>query len=253
MSATVDKFNAAFQIISDIHLEQMDVCPDFAAKWRSTAPCLILAGDIGHFNCPHWHAFMNYVNDNWDVVIYVLGNHEFYSNRYSYNYLLHCYNDIPLMWSNVILLNGNVADILCDGVIWKIIGATAWGAAEYSLVLSINDFKKIKIYNADTDRTTPISVKQYQEMHNADMDWIINTIANTDRSTCTVLVTHFPLTRDGTSDPIYGNQSDALKRYFANELHGVLKDRPNLTVVSGHTHYKYDFIMDEVRYVSNFT
>jgi hypothetical protein len=253
MSAYVDKFNATFQTITDIHLETTDICPDFAAKWPALTPCLILSGDIGHVSCPHWWQFMNYVSSNWDIVIYVLGNHEFYSCNQSYDKLLIAYetslSDLP----NIHLLYNRSMGIECNGQIWAVIGSTAWGSAEFSLVLSINDFRKIKSYNNPRAHLKPISIKEYQEMHNRDMEYIISELDGVDPEIPVVVVTHFPLTRDGTSDPIYGNQSRAIKAYYANELHDKLKGNLRLTLVAGHTHHKYDFIMDDVRYISSYT
>jgi hypothetical protein len=249
MSAHVDQFNTTFQVITDIHLETQEVCPNFAAKWPALTPCLILSGDIGHISCPHWQRFMDYVNENWDIVIYVLGNHEFYSNSKSMPCLLELYKTtIGEKWPKIKLLDNQTMGLVWNGITWAIIGSTAWGSADYSLVLSINDFKKIKSYN-DRGHLKPITVKEYQSLHNSDMEFIMDEIA---QGFPTIIVTHFPLTRDGTSDPIYGNQSDAMKRYFANELHDKLKDNPNLTLVAGHTHYAYDFIMDDVRYIGNY-
>jgi hypothetical protein len=250
MSACVDQFNTTFQVITDIHLETQEVCPDFAATWPALTPCLILSGDIGHISCPHWHRFMDYVNENWDIIVYVLGNHEFYSNSKSMPCLLELYKTrIGEKWQKINLLVNETICIEWNDTTWVVIGSTAWGSADYSLVLSINDFKKIKSYN-DRGHLKPITVKEYQSLHNSDMEFIMDEIA---QGFPTIIVTHFPLTREGTSDPIYGNQSDAMKRYYANELHDKLKGNPNLTMVAGHTHYAYDFIMDDVRYISSYT
>jgi pyridoxal/pyridoxine/pyridoxamine kinase len=81
------------------------------------------------------------------------------------------------------------------------------------------------------------------------MKYILDEISYIDHGVPIVVVTHFPLTREGTSNPIYDNQSRAVKKYFANDLHDKMKGRSDLTVVSGHTHHKYDFIMDDVRYI----
>jgi hypothetical protein len=252
MSAYIDKFNATFQVITDIHLENADACPDFAAKWPALTPCLILSGDIGHISSPIWHKFMEYVNENWDVVVYVLGNHEFYSNRKSMLKLLELYKTtIREKWPKIRLLINDSMGIVWNDQMWTVIGSTAWGSADYSIVLSINDFKQIKLHN-DSGHLKPITVKDYHELHNRDMQFIMDELSYIEGDNPVIVVTHFPLTRDGTSDPIYSNQSAATKRYFANELHEKLKENPRLTLVAGHTHYKYDFVMDDVRYIGNY-
>lgn len=253
MSAYVDKFNTTFQVITDIHLEYLDECPDFAAKWPALTPCLILSGDIGHISSPIWNQFMTYVNEHWDIIVYVLGNHEFYSNRKSMLHLLDKYKTtIREKWPRVHLLDNQSMGIIWNDQVWAVIGSTAWGSADYSLVLSINDFKQIKAHN-DAGHLKPITVKDYHELHNRDIQYIMDEISHTEENIPIIVVTHFPLTRDGTSDPIYSNQSEATKKYFANELHDKLKGNPRLTLVAGHTHYKYDFIMDDLRYMASFS
>lgn len=245
-------FNTTFQVITDIHLENETECPDFYTKWPALTPCLILSGDIGHISCILWHQFMEYVNASWDVVVYILGNHEFYSNRKSMPHLLELYtNTIGEKWPKVHLLSNASMKIVWNEETWTIIGSTAWGSANYSIVLYVNDFKRIKTYN-NSGYLKPISVKDYNELHNRDMQFIINELAGTSGENPTVIVSHFPLTRTGTSNTIYDNQPDALKKYFANELHEQFRGRSNLTVVAGHTHHKYDFTIDEVRYIGNY-
>lgn len=252
MSSYIDRFNATFQVVTDIHLEYLTTSPDFAAKWPALTPCLILSGDIGHISSPIWHEFMEYVNDNWDIVIYVLGNHEFYSNSKSMIHLLEIYKTtIGEKWKHIHLLVNESMGIIWNEQIWTIIGSTAWGSADYSLVLYINDFKRIKVEN-DQGHLKPINVKEYHELHNRDIKFIMDELSYIEEDLPVIVVTHFPLTRDGTSDPIHQNQSDAIKKYYANELHDKLKGNPRLTLVSGHTHYKYDFIMDSVRYIGGY-
>jgi len=252
MSSYIDRFNATFQLITDIHLETTDVCPDFAAKWPALTPCLILSGDIGHISSPVWHQFMEYVNESWDIVVYVLGNHEFYSNSKSMSHLLDKYKTtVGEKWKRIHLLDNESMGIVWNGQIWAIIGSTAWGSADYSIVISINDFKRIKVHN-DNGHLKPITVKDYHELHNRDIQYIMDELSYIEEDIPVIIVTHFPLTRDGTSDPIYSNQQDAIKRYYANELHDKLKGNPSLTLVAGHTHHKYDFVMDNVRYVCGY-
>ena len=252
MSAYVDAFNSTFQVITDIHLETADVCPDFAAKWPALTPCLILSGDIGHISSPIWNQFMDYVNGHWDIIIYVLGNHEFYSNRKSMPHLLELYKTtIGEKWKNVYLLVNESMGIVCNEQIWAILGTTAWGSADYSIVCEINDFSHIKVHN-DSGHLKRITVKDYQELHNRDIQFIMDELSYIEGEPPVVVLTHFPLTRDGTSDPIYSNQKESIKRYFANEIHDKLKGNPRLTLVAGHTHHAYDFIMDDVRYISGY-
>jgi hypothetical protein len=56
-------------------------------------------------------------------------------------------------------------------------------------------------------------------------------------------MTHFPPLQDGTSNPVYFNQSQCLKDYFA--WNNILKDLNLKNVplwLSGHTHWSYDIM-----------
>lgn len=251
MTEYAEQFNNIFQVITDIHLETYDVRPNFKEKWPKEKPCLILSGDIGHLTCQIWHEFMDYVNGNWDVIVYVLGNHEFYSNDRSMSELLEQYKRIiGEKWNRITLLNNEAVGVTWNDQTWTIVGSIAWGSADYSIVLSINDFKKIKTYD-NSGRLKSITVKEYQELHNRDMQFILDELSYAAANMPIVLVTHFPLTRERTNDIKYENEKESIKKYYANELHDKIKGNTRLTLVAGHTHHNYDFIMDEVRYIGN--
>ena len=60
-----------------------------------------------------------------------------------------------------------------------------------------------------------------------------------------IILTHFPPTQEGTIDP-----SKILHESFGNLLDKV--NLSNVSVwISGHTHWSYDFIIDDIRFISN--
>lgn len=244
------------QICSDIHLE-------YYSQSRNTEPInfgnivfpnspnsiLILAGDIGHVNNSTWQAFMKYVSSNWQHVIYVLGNHEFYSNSKDMVKLLTAYKGYLSQYPNIHLLNRDKIKI----EEYDILGLTMWTQNEYSMVMQINDFKQIKMHN-DIGHLKPITLTHYNALHEQDKTWLF---ANIDPSRKTIIITHFPLTRDGVNHPKYAEQKSALCNYYANEFHHSLLsaykpcDDNQLIIISGHTHFNYDFVKDNIRYISN--
>ena len=63
------------QLFSDFHLEKRDIIYP-----KPEADILVLAGDICEFDyLDSKRAFFMYVNLNWKKVIWILGNHEYYS------------------------------------------------------------------------------------------------------------------------------------------------------------------------------
>ena len=103
---------------------------------------LILAGDIGHVNNGVWQAFMKYVSTNWIHVVYVLGNHEYYSNSKDMTNLLTAYTTHLAQYPNIHLLNRDKLKI--DE--YDILGLTMWTHNEYAIITQINDFKQIKMH-----------------------------------------------------------------------------------------------------------
>ena len=112
---------------------------------------------------------------------------------------------------------------------------------------------KIKMHN-DNGHLKPITLTQYNTLHEQDKTWLF---ANIDPSRKTVIITHFPLTRNGVNHPKYTDQKSSICNYYANEFHhGLLSayqpsEDNQLIIISGHTHFNYDFVKDNIRYISN--
>lgn len=161
-----------------------------------------------------------------------------------------------------------------------------WPVAEFSLVAQINDFRRINL-KADgvkvqkpeqssanpanpASRTVSLSPPAMNELHLADREWLFGKltemlITNPDIETI-IILSHFPLTRDGTSDPQYSGQKQAINNYYANEYHNDLMaitsswcnytnevnlGKKQIFSISGHTHFAYDFMRDDVRYINS--
>lgn len=245
-----------FQICSDIHLEYYDKkqTPETIKFEDIISPAypnsiLILAGDIGHVSNTVWQAFTKYVSANWQHVIYVLGNHEYYSNSKDMTKLLNAYTTYLEQYTNIHLLNRNKLKI---GE-YDILGVTMWTHNEYSVVTQINDFKQIKMHN-EAGHLKSINLTQYNELHTQDKTWLF---ANIDPSRKTIVVTHFPLTHNGVNHPKYAEQKASICNYYANEFHHSLLTAYNpcpenqLICIAGHTHFNYDFVKDNIRYIAN--
>lgn len=242
------------QICSDIHLEYYNQNPESINFENIISPTypnsiLILAGDIGHVNNSIWCAFMKYVSVNWQHIIYVLGNHEYYSNSMDITQLLNLYITHLAQYPNIHLLNRNKLKIYD----YDIIGLTMWTHNDYSIVMQINDFKQIKMYN-NIGNLKSISLQQYNSLHEQDKTWLF---ANIDPTRKTIIITHFPIISTGVNHPKYAEQKLALCKYYANEFHHSLLDiyKPymdnQLIIIAGHTHFNYDFVKDNIRYIAN--
>jgi len=277
-----------FQYISDAHLEN---CRDYP-RITPTARYLFLAGDIGHISSPVWREFIQYLHGQiktdpgssgmgWHRIFYVLGNHEYYSNRKTMPVLFQAYKDYLAEFPGVVLLDRDEVIIIPEekglagyGKI-AVLGATMWPQAEFSLVQQINDFRQIYLKSQPENpasRTINISPPAVNELHLADQVWLFGKLADTlanhpdaKQIQTIIIISHFPLTRDGTSAPEYSGQKLALKNYYANEYHNdllalahdwlsAMEEHPGkkqIISISGHTHFAYDFTRDGIRYLNS--
>jgi predicted phosphodiesterase len=278
MSATTPEL---FQYISDVHIEN---CRDYP-RLAPTAQYLFLVGDIGHISSPVWREFIKYLHEQtvdcssdgagWYHIFYVLGNHEYYSNSKTMPILLKAYHEYLAEFPGITLLDRNEAIIIqpddtefSERGKLAVLGATMWPQAEFSLVSQINDFRRINIKSDPanpTSRTITMTPMEMNELHLADREWLFEKLSalltNNPDIQQIIILSHFPLTRDGTSDPQYSGQKQAIKNYYANDYHAKLiavamelfgdKTDKKIISISGHTHYKYDFVRDGVRYVNS--
>jgi predicted phosphodiesterase len=246
----------SIQIIGDLHLEN---CRDFP-QIIPTAKYLFLAGDIGHLNNQVWRDFIRYLAElepGWQQIFYVLGNHEYYSNSKTMKVLREGYREYLAQFPRIKLLDKEVAYLPDDGCV--VVGATMWSQSEFSLVSQINDFRRINLKSDPTNpasRTINITPPAMNELHRLEKEWLFGELEShgkkEDISTI-IILTHFPLTRDGTSSPSYSGQKQAIKNYYANDFHQELvlkKNTKNIISISGHTHYEYDFVRDGIRYIN---
>lgn len=108
-------------VVSDIHLETRQEIPDIFNEWNIEADIVVLAGDIG---CPFkklTEDFLTIMSKNFDHVLYVPGNHEYYSG-YSIKKCNKKLQKLCDKFENVICMNNKTCEI--DGI--KFIGSILW-------------------------------------------------------------------------------------------------------------------------------
>lgn len=236
------------QIYSDIHLEHHKTYPKIEPK----ADTIILSGDIGNLHLENYKDFLVYLSENWKNVIYVLGNHEYYHNNKTITKLNEEYKIFINKFSNVYLLDRNY--IIIDNIAY--IGCTLWSKATIGITDIINDFNMIKVKREfrrymKTDR---INEYEYNKLNMIDTEYLLETLQILQNDfNHIVIVTHYPLIQQNTSNPIYKYQNQCLKDYFSNkiDLTKYMGDKTKIVCISGHTHWSYDFTENDIRYISN--
>lgn len=167
-----------FQLISDIHLEFLKGnYPDI----KPVAPNLILAGDI----CPIQRRellepFLQDVSEKFENIIYVPGNHEYYSGRRFYKEKW----DIEYFPENVYFLDNDTVTI--DGV--KIIGTTLWTNIPedkmWSIMYRMNDYMNIFIR-----KHVRLSPQNTVDWHKEALEFLEKEV----EPNCVVVTHHAPL------------------------------------------------------------
>jgi predicted MPP superfamily phosphohydrolase len=246
--------NLEFQVFSDIHLE-FNKNPNSYPKIEPLSPYIFLAGDIGKINNLAWENFIKYCSKNWLQVFYVLGNHEFYHSRLTMDKLNESYKIFLSKFSNVHLLDNNSIDI--QNTDFQVYGFTAWTPINFSsrsqAQCVINDYSNILYIKEDShikDYITPVYIN---ELSQNQINKFIEFITKTTKQT--IILTHFPPIKLGTSDPKYLTEnSDFINQYFS--WNNLIEDNniPTTLIntwISGHTHWSYNFNKYNINFIAN--
>jgi len=238
-----------FQIYSDIHIELWNKLPELPIKSKY----LILAGDICQINHPLFYKFLNYCSINWEKTFYVPGNHEYYSSyknmeEYEFEYNYH----IKDKYKNIYYLNNSFTSLDND---INIYGTTFWTIPPFNRTneakIYLNDYNKISYYKKDLNQVVNLDVLKVKELSNNSFTKLQDYLNKETKKT--IVITHFPPTRSGTSAPYYLSQQRIANLYFAWPDDTLEKFNLNNVPawISGHTHWSYDFEQNGIRLIGN--
>ncbi|KAJ0309602.1 hypothetical protein COL516b_002851 [Colletotrichum fioriniae] len=200
---------ASFQILSDLHLEHNNYSNYHIVP---TAPYLALIGDIGCVRDPGFIGFLRNLLDQFEIVFYVLGNHEPYGSSWDNAW------EALDKFEKAIETNGRKIFI-----------------AQLAISNGLNDFREIDGW----------TVEEHCQLHKQDLAWLndkVNAIsADSDRKI--VIFTHYSPTEDIRAVEPCHAQSD-IKSGFQTDLRSEdCWKSPNVKVWAfGHTHFNCDFV-----------
>lgn len=218
----------SFQVISDLHLEFGEVLPLPIPK----ADVLILAGDIGSLET--LRPFLDRISEGWDLIIYVPGNHEYYSIGKTKESIFKELKELEGDYPSLKVMDMDVVEYKGQ----RFVGCTLWSSP--STQRGINDFKWIFTnYYGDSNSSQNITLSRMKEWNNTSKKFIKETVKEGD-----IVITHF-MPKYRSFKPEYTDKHN----YYGNEgLEDVMKKAK--VWVSGHTHCKFD-VFDECRWVCN--
>jgi predicted phosphodiesterase len=225
-----------FQIVSDVHIEsnKTTLCDVI----KPIAPILILAGDVGQPTDDNYHIFFEYVTSNWEKIIYVSGNHEYYDTTgiMTMNRVDNMINDMVDKYDNLYYLNNDVIEI--DGI--TIIGSTLWSNPIHDEKL--NDFK-MNIF----DDIGTITLPRFRKLNTDCIDFLEKTLKY--KKGKTIVITHFlPLKNKYIPNSKYITTPE-MDSYLGNDLE-YLMNKTDIWI-SGHTHQIFDIDYNGTKWLCN--
>ena len=229
-----------FQLFSDIHTEFSNNLKKFTDIIKPKCDILILAGDIGSIESPIFELFLEYCSKRWKYIIYVLGNHEYYSRSIPISVLKSKYIKLVNNYSNIYLLDNKSIKIGN----YSFYGSTLWSSPN-NTSLRLNDYKYIRCI--DGLEIKCITNKELSNWHKKSVDFLLNKLSPNNNN---IIITHFPPTKN-ISNPKYKNEPVSIKTYFENDILDKFQNKNIICWLYGHTHYNVDKIVNNIRIISN--
>lgn len=241
------------QLVSDLHLEFSDIL----IKNENNADVLILGGDIMVASKVHkpeseygirFRDFLKRVSFQFPHVVYVMGNHEFYSDG-------RWFDSIDQMraacgvHNNVYLLERDTKVI--DDVVF--VGGTLWTNMNKYDPLTLHavrdmmmDYRAIVNDKAGFRRLKPADTC---DRHRETLDYIKHIVDENKDKKCVVVGHHTPSFQ--SMHPQYANDY-LMNGAYHSDLSEFILDRPQIKLwTHGHTHHPFDYTIGETRVVCN--
>uniref|UniRef100_A0A6C0KHD4 Calcineurin-like phosphoesterase domain-containing protein n=1 Tax=viral metagenome TaxID=1070528 RepID=A0A6C0KHD4_9ZZZZ len=217
------------QYASDLHLDQLTSyhLPDLIDP---KGDVLILGGDICHIGKISQHlSFFKYVSANFQYVLYIPGNHEFYSDMYSMDELEKMVKKFFYTFQNVFYLNNS--SIVIEDVLFT--GACLWCNPQNEppswFSIDITRDEIAEMFNDSVNYLNKISSLQYRKH---------------------VIVTHYPpVHMEFKKRKSRGNHDQRYDEYYQNKT--IYLKNPPIAWIFGHTHENVYNRFNETNYLSN--
>ena len=236
------------KLISDIHLDQCVSHQDF--PFIGSGDVLILAGDIlcakhlksnGFLNTLY-RTFLSDCSNNFEHVIYILGNHEYYGGNYN-NAPNRLRQDLP---DNITLLENDIIKI--DN--WNFIGFTFWSDFRNANPIDMmeaatrmNDYRCIRI-GSNYRKLRPNDTYNFNNQSKNYLKQQLETLTDN----VFVISHHSPSYR---SVPERFRES-LINSAYNNNMDEFIMDHQQIKYwVHGHTHMAQDYEIEQCRVLCN--
>lgn len=226
---------------SDLHIEfaYLDI------ENKDNADVLVLAGDIcvaEHWNLTRCDDFFNKCADEFEHVIYIMGNHEFYHGD-----IVKSFEFIKEKLShrkNIHVLNNEC--LVIDG--FKFVCSTLWTDCNNNDVMTasvirngMNDYKLIR--NGDMKLTPEHTMK----LHAESLEFIKREV-NNDDNIIIVVTHHAPSMKSIEQDHIHDFRMNGA---YKSDLDEFIEQNDIALYIHGHTHHCVNYMIDTTIVASN--
>jgi Icc-related predicted phosphoesterase len=236
------------KLASDIHLENYAAGQPLPDLGRGDI--LVLAGDIlcaRHFKTDGYlhsvyDTFLNDCSKNYEKVLYVKGNHEFYGYNYegTHKKILDNLPDNFHLLENETIKIGNV----------NFIGFTFWTDFRKENPLEMmdaqsymNDYKVIRI----TSNYRKLNTNDTLQFHKDSKQYLLNKLDELKDEEVFVISHHSP-----TLQSIAPEFKNSCNGAYCSDLDDLILDHPNIKHwVYGHSHTAMDFYIGGCRVINN--
>ncbi|MBN2662936.1 MAG: metallophosphoesterase [Bacteroidales bacterium] len=173
------------QYCSDLHLEIN--LNSFFLKQNPIIPgadILILAGDISYLRDDFYkNPFFDFVSQNWKIVFWVPGNHEFYIgvDMNTYNF-----SEPIKIRKNVLLINNYTIDVNDISFIFSTLWSKINDVNSEYIEKSVSDFYRIMINGKK------LTAKTFNKLHNESFSFLKNECQRLKDKTKVIVTHHLP-------------------------------------------------------------
>ena len=220
------------QIASDLHIEyKNDLIPNPLDYITPSADILVLAGDIGSFyKIEQLTSFLESLCSYFQVVLYVPGNHEWYTVKGREPLRLETLEKRMMQIEDKIpnLNILNKSSVIIGNICFA--GYTLWSNPEGqipSFIVRINEIK----------------TKEYKERHDDELNYIKNMMSFCQKNNHKlVVITHYPPTKKVLNGIC--SKKRKFHSIYATDLDYLLDISLVQLWICGHVHKNFDFISD---------
>lgn len=254
------------QVVSDIHLEFRG--DNFKKLIKPSAPILCLLGDISACGSPDsWETykkFIGYISKEYKYILHVPGNHEYYTS----NKNITLNDTIPGIDSklrkfaktidNLYYLNNNTVNFTINNKKYVFIGTTLWTGVKPEsrkfIQSAMNDYSNIYVPNEppkdDNNKVNWNPVRRYNiedmsKLHIKAVKYIANILKKIKPDETAILLTHHKPIRTESIE------KNILSQAYETDLTHIIIKKPLKLACHGHTHVKFDKVINGVRCFSN--